>query len=64
MEVIHRYAAGIDVSSRSHYVAIDQNLEHVWEFGVYNEDLQQLISWLQENKITTIAMESTGTYEA
>jgi transposase len=32
------------------------------EFGVYNEDLRELVKWLKENEITTIAMESTGTY--
>ncbi len=62
MEVVHRYAAGIDVGSRSHFVAIGQNPEEVREFGVYNEDLKELVEWLKENRITTVAMESTGTY--
>jgi hypothetical protein len=64
MEVINRYAAGIDVGSRSHYVAIGQEREDVREFGVYNEDLRELLAWLQANEITTVAMESTGNYEA
>lgn len=62
MEVVNRYAAGIDVGSRFHYVAIGQKPEDVRKFGVYNEDLKELLRWLQENKITTVAMESTGTY--
>lgn len=62
MEVLHRYAAGIDVGSKSHYVAIGQKPEDVREFGVYNEDLLELVHWLKENQITTVAMESTGTY--
>jgi transposase len=62
MEVVNRYAAGIDVGSRFHYVAIGQRPEDVRRFGVYNDDLRQLLVWLQENKITTVAMESTGTY--
>lgn len=62
MEVVNRYAAGIDVGSRFHYVAIGQKAEDVKKFGVYNEDLKQLLDWLKENKITTVAMESTGTY--
>jgi transposase len=62
MEVVNRSAAGIDVGSRSHYVAIGQNSQDVREFGVYDADLQQLVRWLKENKITTVAMESTGTY--
>jgi transposase len=29
---------------------------------VHNEDLQQIVQWLTENNIQTVAMESTGTY--
>lgn len=62
MEVVNPNAAGIDIGSRSHYVAIGQSDEDVKEFGVYNEDLQDLVQWLKDNKIQTVAMESTGTY--
>ena len=62
LEVVNPQAAGIDVGSRSHFVAIGQNAEDVKEFGVYNEDLQALTAWLLQNKITSVAMESTGTY--
>jgi transposase len=62
MEVVNRHAAGIDVGSRSHFVAVGQGSEDVREFGVYNEDLGQMVKWLKENGITTVAMESTGTY--
>ncbi|MEM0942089.1 MAG: transposase, partial [Bacteroidota bacterium] len=34
----------------------------VREFGVYAEDLASIVKWLLESKITTVAMESTGTY--
>ncbi len=62
MEVINPKAAGIDVGSRSHFVAIGQAAEQVKEFGVYNEDLHALTQWLLHNKIISVAMESTGTY--
>lgn len=62
MEVINPNAAGIDVGSRSHFVAIGQTMEQVREFGVYAEDLKELAKWLLENEIVTVAMESTGTY--
>jgi transposase len=62
MEIINRHAAGIDVGSRSHFVAIGQQEADVREFGVYNEDLFKLVTWLKENQVTTVAMESTGTY--
>ncbi len=62
MEVINPNAAGIDIGSRSHFVAIGQGTDDVREFGVYNEDLKAIADWLKENEIETIAMESTGTY--
>jgi transposase len=62
LKIIHPHAAGIDVGSRSHFVAIGQNAEDVKEFGVYNEDLHALTAWLLQNKVTSVAMESTGTY--
>jgi transposase len=62
LDVINPHAAGIDVGSRSHFVAIGQTDAHVKEFGVYNEDLFALAKWLQDNEVKTVAMESTGTY--
>jgi transposase len=62
LEIVNPYAAGIDVGSRSHFVAIGQQLTDVKEFGVYNEDLYALTQWLLDNDIKTVAMESTGTY--
>ena len=62
MEIIDPHAAGIDVGSRSHWAAISQLEEGIREFGVFNEDLFALADWFTENKIKTIAMESTGTY--
>jgi len=62
MEVINPNAAGIDVGSRSHFAAIGQGKEEIKEFGVYNEDHQQLIRWFLDSEVQTVAMESTGTY--
>lgn len=62
MNVINPKAAGIDVGSKSHFVAIGQRVEDVKEFGVYTKDHEALIVHLSENGITSIAMESTGSY--
>ena len=62
MDIINHHAAGIDVGSRSHYVAVGQGSKDVKEFGVYNEDLLALVKHLQDHGIKTVAMESTGTY--
>ncbi|HMG66201.1 MAG TPA: IS110 family transposase [Chitinophagaceae bacterium] len=62
MEIINPYAGGIDVGSRSHFVAVGQGADDVKEFGVYNEDLAQIAQWLLSHEVKTVAMESTGTY--
>jgi transposase len=62
LEIINPHAAGIDVGSRSHFMAIGQALNDVREFGVYAQDLKELTQGLVDNSITTVAMESTGTY--
>jgi transposase len=62
MPIIHSHAAGIDIGSKSHWVAVDQLHEHVREFGVYTRDHLQLIDYLRLHHITTVAMESTGSY--
>ena len=62
MSIINPHAAGIDVGSKSHYVAIGQDPRDVKMFGVYAEDLRQLALWLKDSKIKTVAMESTGQY--
>jgi transposase len=62
MEIVNPRAAGIDIGSRSHWVAVGQGPNDFKEFGVYNEDLYSIAQWLRENEIKTVAMESTGTY--
>lgn len=61
------YVAGIDVGSRSHFVAapfISENIHEIVikEFTSFTEDLQALAQWLKECKVTSVAMESTGVY--
>ena len=46
MKIINSNCAGIDVGSRSHFVAIGQDPKDVKEFGVYAEDLKELAQWL------------------
>jgi transposase len=62
MPVINPCSAGVDVGSRFHMVAIDQNPKNVREFGVYTNDHIQLINYLKEHAIQSVAMESTGNY--
>jgi len=62
MDIINPNASGIDIGSRSHFVAINQQHSDVREFGVYAQDLKELVKWLLDNDIKTVAMESTGSY--
>jgi transposase len=62
MSVVNAHAAGIDVGSREHYVAIGQQPQDVSKFGVYSKDNAKLVLFLQQQEIATVAMESTGTY--
>src|ERR1022692_1464773 len=62
MAVLNPRAAGIDIGSKSHWVAIGQNKGDVKEFGVYTEDLLEICQHLKKHDITTVAMESTGNY--
>ena len=62
MSIINLNAAGIDIGSRSHFVAVGASTEDVKEFGVYAQDLTELSEWLLSYDITSVAMESTGDY--
>ena len=62
LDVINKNAAGIDIGSRSHWVAVGESDDLIKEFGVYNENLYELSDWLIAHKIESVAMESTGNY--
>lgn len=64
LETINLYAAGIDIGSESHYVAVPEELDDqpVREFPVFTADLENMTQWLIKTGITTVVMESTGVY--
>jgi len=64
LEKIHLDAAGIDVGSSSHWVAVpeDRDPNPVREFRSFTHQLIELADWLEACGITTVAMESTGVY--
>ncbi|MCU0351686.1 MAG: IS110 family transposase [Flavobacterium sp.] len=62
MKIVNAHAAGIDIGSRSHYVAIGQGIDDIKEFGVSHSEHLKLIAYLNQAGITTVAMESTGSY--
>src|SRR6266550_3986184 len=64
LPVIHDRAAGIDVGSRLHVVAVGADLctKPVQTFQAFTSDLQRMADWLVALGIKTVAMESTGVY--
>jgi transposase len=62
MPIVNQFAAGIDIGSKFHYVAIGQEKGQVRRFGSYTHELHELCKWLVESNIRTVALESTGSY--
>jgi transposase len=63
MPVVHADAAGIDIASSVHYVAVSPaHNSPVRSFGTFTDDLQALVAWLTSCGVTTVAMEATGVY--
>jgi hypothetical protein len=64
LELAHPNAAGIDIGSASHFVAVpaDRDDEAVREFKSFTEDLNALADWLRCGDVDTVAMESAGVY--
>jgi transposase len=62
LTIRHFNAAGIDIGSSSHFVAVpaDRSESAVREFGGYTQDLYEMASWLLACGITIVALESTG----
>ncbi len=61
---INEHAAGIDIGSTSHFVAVPASScpNPVRQFSVFTKDLYAIADWLRECAVKTVAMESTGVY--
>ena len=64
ISLTHPNAAGIDIGSAAHFVAVppDRDDEPVREFASFTTDLHRLADWLDACNVDTVAMESTGVY--
>ncbi len=64
LSTINEHAAGLDVGSTFHVVAVrgDQDHQPVRTFRSFSGDLHQMADWLTSVGIKTVAMESTGVY--
>jgi len=64
LPVINERAAGIDIGSRFHVVAVPSNLsdEPVQTFQAFTADIQRMTDWLKNIGVEKVVMESTGVY--
>ncbi len=62
--IINPNAAGIDVGSAEHWVAVpeDRDEQPVRKFACFTQDLHAMAAWLKQCKVETVVMESTGVY--
>jgi transposase len=62
--ILYPNAAGIDIASREHYVAVppEADPQPIRCFGCFTEDLHAIADWLLACKVDTVAMEATGIY--
>lgn len=61
---VHLDAAGIDIGSEQHWVAVPEGRDEpsVRSFSSFTSGLCELADWLKRCEIETVAMESTGVY--
>src|SRR5271157_4845183 len=64
LPVLFPNTAGIDIGSKSHFVAVpsDRDPKPVREFSTFTADLHNMVNWLKKCRIKTVIMESTGVY--
>ena len=62
--MINPNAAGVDLGSREHWVAVpaERDSQNVRPFGTFTSDLEAMADWLKECQVRTVAMEATGVY--
>src|SRR5882724_10698086 len=64
LPVMRPNAGGIDIGATEVFVGVpaDREGDTVRSFPTFTEDLHRLADWLQQCRIDTVAMESTGVY--
>jgi transposase len=65
LPVQHAHAAGIDVGDATHWACVEatpDGSDSVREFPAHTPGLRQLVAWLRQCGVTTVALEATGVY--
>ena len=63
LPTLNQNAAGIDVGSAEHHVAVPagRDAEPVQKFGSFTADLHRMARWLKACGVETVAMQATAT---
>ena len=63
VEVLHPYCCGLDIHKKVISACIlTPTQKQRKRFGTMTDDLNELVYWLKEHSVSTVAMESTGVY--
>src|SRR5439155_12722392 len=65
LPIQHEHAAGIDIGDASHWVCVEvtpDGSDTVREFPAHTPGLRQLVAWLRQCGVTTVALEASGVY--
>lgn len=64
LAIVNPNAAGIDIADTEMQVCVpeDRDGENNRRFGSFTQDLNTIVDWLKDCRITTVAMEATGIY--
>ena len=64
LAIVNPNAAGIDIADTEMQVCVpeDRDGENNRRFGSFTQDLNTIVDWLKDCRITTVAMEATGFY--
>ena len=60
LPILDQMATGIDVGSERLYVSVGGQAPRV--FGTMTRDVHEVVAWLSEQKVRSVAMEATGVY--
>ena len=55
-------AAGIDVGDATHWVCVDSTPDGVREFPAHTPGPRDLVGWLRQRGVSTVALEASGAY--
>jgi transposase len=65
MPIVNAHAAGVDIGDDTHWVCVEATPDgapRVREFSAMTYGLREIIAWLRQCGVTTVALEATGVY--